>query len=148
MFLIRHEQYDTLGQASRADFEARMVQHLNQFFPNECRKAGPERVLAAIRQGIERAAGYRIVGERDVARYIDLSVVLGLKFDTSRRYPWAAEILNDPRLNGDQKVRALLHRAKSAAVDEEAQGRGATPGTGLGADVGSGADPTGPSADW
>lgn len=116
MIVIRREQMEALSKASQRDFESRMIKHLKEFFPEECRRAGDERVLAAIRQGIVRAATYGITMEADVARYIDLSVVLGLDFDSGRRWPWAKTILNKPDLTPATKLWALMDQTRRAAA--------------------------------
>src|SRR4051812_32188106 len=112
MLIIRDNQMDAMRQEAVKGFERRMVQHLNEFFPRECRRAGDERVRAAISQGIARAAKYAITSEIDVARYIDLSVVLGLDFDAGKRHPWAAEILKNSNLKPGAKLQLIFDRVK------------------------------------
>jgi hypothetical protein len=108
MLTIRDEQMEALQEAAMRSFEQRMVLHLRQFFPEECRRAGEMRTLAAIRQGVQRAQAYGIESEIDVVRYIDISVVLGLDFDSGKRYPWARQILEDGEMDGSEKINALL----------------------------------------
>lgn len=133
MLIVRDEQLESLSSAMLRSFERRMAEHLWHYFPEECRRAGDERVRAAIRQGVARAARYGIVSELDVARYIDLSVVLGLDFDSGRRHPWAKEILNRPDLNAGGKMALLLDRtrllpATGIAPSAGARSPGAEPG--------------------
>jgi hypothetical protein len=119
MLTIRQEQLDVFAQESMRSFIERMVKHLNQFFPEECHRAGGGRVLAAIQQGIGRAAKYGITAEVDVARYIDLSVALGLDFDSGKRFPWAIQILqsnDEPQL----KLQKLFEQFKQVRPVTEA----------------------------
>jgi len=75
-----------------------MVVHLNKFFPRQCKTLGEAETLEAIREGIGRAAGYDIVAERNVCKFIDLMFAFGREFDRDRNLPWAQEILNDESL--------------------------------------------------
>ena len=118
MLKIRGEQMDVMAQAAMRGFEQRVAQHLNEHFPEECRRAGPERIAAAIRQGVARAARYGITSELDVVRYLDLSVVLGLDFDSGKRYPWAQQILEDRELDADEKIDALFDRLDAMQIRE------------------------------
>lgn len=69
---------------------------------------------ASIRAGIERAAGYGLVAEREVSTFIDLLVIFGIDFD--RRLPWAREILTDPAsIDPAARVHALRRRAEVEA---------------------------------
>ena len=128
MLIIRDEQMEALRLAAMKSFEQRMVRHLNEHFPEECRRAGAERIRGAISQGVYRAGQYGIVSERDVARYIDLSVVLGLDFDSGKRYPWAKEILARKDNGPPQKLQALYEGALRTRA-EKAASRAAAPAT-------------------
>jgi hypothetical protein len=105
---IRQEQIEALKTVALRSFEQRLMSHLREFFPDESRRIGEQRLLATIRRGMARAGKYGLVSEYDVARYIDLSVVLGPDFDSGERYPWAKEILNRDDLDGEFKLEALL----------------------------------------
>src|SRR5262249_24775585 len=118
MLIIRDNQMETLKQEAVKSFEQRMVTHLNEFFPQECRRVGEQRVRAAIQQGIGRAAIYGITSEIDVARYIDLSVVLGLDFDAGKRQPWVPQILKNPNLRPDAKVQLIFDRVKRMRAEK------------------------------
>jgi len=94
--LVSGQQMNTLGDASRASFVDRMVVHLRKCFPDQCKKMDEARIRQIIGEGIENARRYAIVSERDVCLYIDLMFIFGEDYDTSPKYPWASEILNDP----------------------------------------------------
>jgi hypothetical protein len=97
------------ARAETKKFEDRMLIHLNKFFPRQCAALGEPKLRETIRDGIKRAAAYRITAERDVYKYIDLMVVFGHDFDTDKRFPWAGEILRKQKSPG-AKINAL-HRA-------------------------------------
>ena len=108
MFVIRDAVWDQLGEAAHADFVRRMRMHLKEFFPERLARTTAEQVTRFIEQQISRAEQYGIVTEIDVARYIDLAIVLGPGFDTGDRHPWVKEILDRHELSAEQKLRALL----------------------------------------
>jgi len=95
MFTIRNEQMQAFSEAATKNFEVRMVAHLRQFFPERCAPMGEEEVRQEIRCGIERAATYGIVAERDVCHYIKLMFGLGRDFDRDSKLPWAQNVLTD-----------------------------------------------------
>lgn len=108
MFVIRDAVWADLAEAARADFMVRMRAHLKEFFPERLARASTEQITRFIERQISRAEQYGIITEIEVARYIDLAIVLGPDFDTGYRHPWAKEILNRRELSAEQKLRALL----------------------------------------
>jgi hypothetical protein len=95
---IRPDQIQTFEHQSRENFESFMAAHLNQFFPDHCRALGKDGIRKAITRGIEKAAHYGIVSERDVCKFTDLMFAFGDTFDKDPKLPWAAAILTDPRI--------------------------------------------------
>jgi len=98
MLKIRKEQDQELAKASLKSFEDRMVVHIRKHYPTHYEKLGEENTRVLIQYGIERAATYEVVSERDVCKYIDLMVSFGPDYDIDARHPWAAKALNDKRL--------------------------------------------------
>jgi hypothetical protein len=92
-----------------ANFEDRMLAHLNRSFAAQCKQLGEAASREAIRAGVKSAAAYGIDCEVDVCQYIDLSFVFGGNFD---RLPWVARILNDSSLlDGTDKIDELYDEA-------------------------------------
>jgi hypothetical protein len=104
LLIITGRQLDVFEEAQARGFEDRMVSHLGEFFPEQCETLGEPAVRELIRYGIERAAAYEMVGERDVCKYVDLMMALGRDFD--RDIQWAAAILT-------------VHREKSPSYKVE-----------------------------
>ncbi len=91
MFRIRGEQKRAFREDALRDFEARVLAHVERCFPERHAELGTEEVRAMIRLGIEQAAAFGVVAERDVCKFVDLMLVFGAEFD--RECDWAREIL-------------------------------------------------------
>lgn len=93
--LIRAEQIEELGHTGRNTFEARLLAHIEEFFPVHWREAGEERMLDVVRIGIANAASHGLETEREIYLFVSLMLYLGSYFDTDEQLPWAAAALND-----------------------------------------------------
>jgi hypothetical protein len=102
MLKIRAEQIRVSGEAMRRDFENRMTAYLRQNFQGHIARDSGEQVLAIIREGINKADRYGITIEKDVARFIEYSVVYGPDFHTRLR--WVATVLQNGDINRTQKM--------------------------------------------
>jgi hypothetical protein len=122
MLHVRPEQMKVLNEHMLRKFEDRMVAHLNQFFAEQCKKLGEDGTRKAIRDAMERAAGYEIVSERDVCIYIDIMFEFGRDFDKDPKLPWANKILNDKALKGEQTEK--VDRLYDAAMKNLKQAKG------------------------
>jgi len=110
---LRKEQIEAFSAAARQEFEDRMVEHLNEFFPRHCKAMGEEGVRQEIRHGVARARTYEITSQRDVCKYIDLAFVYGRDFDTNPKLPWAGRILNDPSfINASERTSELFETGR------------------------------------
>jgi hypothetical protein len=110
---MRKEQMTAFRAAALADFEERVLAHVARSLPARYATLGEGGVRAVIARGIERAATYRIVSERDVCKFIDLMLVLGDGFD--RELAWARDALAS---SGEDPVAAaneLYARASNVA---------------------------------
>lgn len=120
MLRIRQEQMEEFNRCEAVKFENRMVEHLEENFPEECEEMGEEAVRETIRYGISRADSYGIEFEQDVCNYVNLMFVLGRDFDTDPGLPWAKRILNDPELDHPtDKMDALYDEAETHLEPEE-----------------------------
>ena len=111
---LRREQIEVFRELMSKRFEDRMVAHLERHFPEQCRALGEAGTREAIQYGIEQAASYRIVAERDVCKYIDVMFAYGRDFDTDPKLPWAGAILRDETLGGP---RDRVDRLCSVAIE-------------------------------
>lgn len=108
---IRAEQLDEYSRREVRKFEDWVGEHLRKFFPQQCEAAGDPEVRRLIRDGIRRAAGYRITSQRDVCKFIDLTMLAGENFESDPRLPWALEILERPT-DSASRITALTDYAE------------------------------------
>ena len=101
MLTMRKEQMEVFSRYMLARFENAVVADLKRTFPEKCQEQGDEGVRAAIREGIERAAGHGVTIGYDVERFIFLMYFLGPGFDSS---PRVAQILRNPAFDSRGKM--------------------------------------------
>lgn len=112
MLKMRPEQVEVFLAEKTKKFEERMLAHLIKCFPRQSEALGKPKIIETVHLGIERAAGYGIVAERDVCKYVDLMIVFGCDFDSDPKLPWASITLRNPKLQDPgQKVTSLQKAA-------------------------------------
>ena len=112
MLVIRDSQMTALEQVAVRNFENRLLEHLEEFFPKHCGILGKEQVRKVIRLGLEQAEQYDFVSERNVYLYVGLMFMLGSYFDQDLQLPWAKQILVDENLvNPNTRADRLYDRA-------------------------------------
>ena len=122
MLTIRKEQVQALSRVTIQEFEKDMLQHLMQFFPDESAAMGNKELRAHIRHAIARAKGYGVSSERDLCKYLNLTMVYGRDFDTDPEVEWMRDFLTDPDVSdpGERMSRLYaeaLYRLEPEAVD-------------------------------
>src|SRR6185369_45712 len=91
--------------------EDRMVVHLNEWFPAQCKAGGEEKVRQTIRYGMERASAYGITAERDVCKYVDLMFVYSRDFDKDQSLTWPSAVLTDRAMRDPTVKMEALYEA-------------------------------------
>ena len=122
MLQIRKQQMEAFEADAARWFETQMVADLKRRWPEQCAALGEEGVRASVQSGIERAEGYGIVMRDDVAGFIRLMYELSPEFDTDQRYPWIAEVLNDPDLDPLGKVDVLYSLLRQQPAGSASEG--------------------------
>ena len=122
MLTIRKAQIQALGRVVMQEFEKDMLQHLEQFFPDESSAMGDKALRELIRHAIARAKDYGLTSERDLCKYLNLTMVYGRDFDTDPELEWMRGFLTDPDvLDPSERMSRLyaesLHRLEQEAVD-------------------------------
>lgn len=111
MLVIRQAQLHALEESR---FQAWMIEHVQQFFPECC--AQPATLAPVIAAGLARARGYGFTEAADLCRFIDLGCTFGDHFDEDARLPWAAELLNAPDITDATRRMDLLSAAARAQL--------------------------------
>ena len=98
MWVIRDAQMGSLAAHTRSRFAEVLREHLKRSFPRLSRAMGDAGLDELIRHGMERSAVHGVVVQADIARYVELMMVLGRDFDIDPRRAWAGAILraDDP----------------------------------------------------
>ena len=122
MLVIRKKQIEALDRHSEKHFLDRMIDHLSEIFPDKCEEFGSKgEILKRILQGLERARGYGIDTEEDVALYVDITFGIGPDFPDGEDMHWARSILENEGLSGPAKMAFILQRLEKylAATENE-----------------------------
>ena len=103
---------DVFNQAALRSFEDRMVEHLRRFAPKHFKVLEEKEIRGVIRQSNARAQSHGFTSERSLRFYAELTLMLGMGFDSDPQMPWAAEIINDKELTGErERIDRLYERA-------------------------------------
>lgn len=122
MLVIRKKQIEALDRQSEKLFLDRMIDHLYEIFPDKCEELGSKgKIRELARQGLERAQGYGIDTEEDVALYVDIMFGIGPGFPEGEDMHWARSILENEGLNGPAKMDLILQRLEKKLAAEESE---------------------------
>lgn len=98
MLIIRKEQMEVFEQAALKQYQKGLISHVREHFPTHAEYLGDQGALRVIEHGCAGAQDYGFETERDLCLYTDLSIMLGVGFDTDPQLPWASKILRDESL--------------------------------------------------
>src|SRR5262245_10939339 len=105
MLRILERQLREFGLLARQSFAEEMVEHLLDFAPDHAKSLGTKALAQIVELGMARARGYGFEQRGPMQFYIELMFHLGSDVDTDPQYPWAARILNRPRVPGETQLR-------------------------------------------
>jgi len=103
--LIRNEQMDVLNQYAHKRFEKKMMTFLRQHFAG-ARKTLKEELQPIVREQINKAKGYGLITEIQIATYVTSEWIWGMKFDTE--FPEVREILTSSKYPPEDKAMLLV----------------------------------------
>jgi hypothetical protein len=110
MLKIKSSQIEALSRLQLDSFMDRVLTRLRKSFP-KARTISDNDGYELIQQGIERAAAYDIISERDVAKYVGLMLLWGREFDSVHTDSWVVSILRNPTLDPGYKLDLLYDHA-------------------------------------
>ena len=104
MLIIRKEQMDVFEKYATSVFNNKMISHLRNAYPEQTSAISDEDLSVLVQGGSEKAEFYGIVEDSDVQHFLGYMVLYGADFDSDRDYPEVQEILNDFRMDGEEKI--------------------------------------------
>jgi hypothetical protein len=107
VLVIRRAQMEALRRHALEPFQALLTWRLRTSFTAQTQALSDAALEALVWAGIDRANGYGITAEPDVAGFVELMVCHGTDFDRDPAMPWAGEILNSPELDDATKMASL-----------------------------------------
>lgn len=111
--IIRKKQMESFSDPVAYDLECRIYTHLTRAFPVRCDALGEKEVRRWVRSGMARVGRYRIEGDYDIMRFVDLMFLLGPDFETNPLLGWAKEILDGPAdCSGAERLDRLYEELK------------------------------------
>lgn len=122
MLVVRERSIETMAARNLDVFRARMLDHIAACFPRRARALGDERLRAIVDRALAVTEPLGFVTGAEVARYIDLGVVLGGDPLASPHRAWTGPVLGDAALSPDQKLGrlAVLARRRGHRFADEA----------------------------
>lgn len=122
MLVVRERSIETMAARNLDGFRARMLEHIAACFPRRARALGDERLRAIVDRALAVTESLGFTTGAEVARYIDLAVVLGDDPLAPHHRGWTGPVLGDPVLTPDQKLGrlAVLARRRGHRFADEA----------------------------
>lgn len=107
MFKISLQHLQALSDDAAPKFERRVLEFIKRFLPQQSDELGVEGGRVLIAAGIAKARTYGLVQERDVVRFIILTMALGNDFEEHPALRWCKEILQDHSLNSGTRLQLI-----------------------------------------
>jgi hypothetical protein len=131
MITIRNEQKDALRMPLIIKQIRGLVEHVKTNFPDETAGETDDELFDRIKETLERAEKYDIRAERDVYKYINISMIYGADFDEKEETAWTVDYLNDedvssPTMRINRLYEEILYRLEveenNARIEEKFYG--------------------------
>jgi hypothetical protein len=95
MLTIRKEQIKVFEEVAMKQFIDDMVIHVKKYFSKESGQMSDEQLRNHIIGIIPKAKKYGLDSERDLCKYLNLSIIFGKDFDIDPELVWMAKMLTD-----------------------------------------------------
>lgn len=119
MLVIRQSQIEEFERQGDVLSAARLAEQVSEDFPETAQRLGGKRLLAAVEEGLQRAARYGFVTKETATLYVYVMFTFGRRFDEDPALPWAAEILR-----GRTEAAVRASELYEAAAEREATANG------------------------
>lgn len=123
MLTIRANQLAVFAEQAEDDFIARMIRLLRHCFADAAASLdarGAEALAGHVRRELLDARSFGLVSERDIASYINLSMVYGAGYVRQAPNGWMQAMLQDPEVpNPSARIHRLLAASRKRLQIEE-----------------------------
>lgn len=106
MLIIRQDQIEALDAYMLASFHRRLGEHLRTSHPAVLEGWDEARIHQLVLTLVDRAGGWKVTAERDVARLADLDLALGGDGFAREDLAWLRALLGDPSVPAEARVDA------------------------------------------
>ena len=96
MLRIRAEQMEILRAPLVHRIVLNLVAHARQHFPEQCAAQSDQELYEQMADTVRRAEKYDITSERDLHKYVNITMVYGPGFDEQDETAWTVAYLTDP----------------------------------------------------
>ena len=107
---IRDAQMVALEGLQRQTFGERAISLIRERYPQAWERFGEAAVRDMVALALRKTRDHSITARADILRYINGMFTLGCDFEVDPAYPWAREIMNQPRLTPESKINQLTAR--------------------------------------
>ncbi len=119
MFSLSTRQLQAMNVHVFEQFVARMVAHVQVFFPAQCAALSATDLEHEVRTGIACAMDYDIHAKDEICRFLNLWFLFGAGFDQHPEFVWAQEILSNPFYRTGATRIAMLDAAAEQLLSSE-----------------------------
>jgi hypothetical protein len=113
MLKIRKEQSEAFQKEAADDFEARAIKHIRRDLAKPASALTDDDIRRRVRECIPRAKEYGLITEKQIICFVDVSILLGDRFDTDPKMAWSGELLRSKNVSVPDKTNLLLATACS-----------------------------------
>jgi len=110
MLIIRAEQMAVLSEATRWNWEQRMVRYIATDFPSRYQVMGEAGTRKLIHGAVEKGAQFGIDTERALAGLIELMIAFGEQFELSPDRAWANRMIANREAPAELRVTLMRER--------------------------------------
>ncbi len=97
MLTIRKEQVQVFDELAMKQFIENMMIHVRKYFPIESKAMDDGQLRKNILEIIQRAGEYELITERDICKFLNISIFFGMDFDKKPENAWMLAILMDKK---------------------------------------------------
>lgn len=110
MLELSESQIKALDELAERNYHQRLLQHVQQCFPQQCLNLDEQVLHQRVNAILNAAKAVGLDEKRDILRFLNLFMILGIAGARVQTYPWVQEILERSALSAKARL-LLLDRA-------------------------------------